>query len=67
MKNNDKTMKRLEMEMAIKAMTDNLDLLFQSLTLSAKANHTYFLSLQDAGFTQEQALEIVKAHKTPLG
>lgn len=66
MGNNDKTIKRLEFEMSLKSMIDNLDLLTQSLAVSAKVNHAYYLSLQDAGFTAQDALEIVKAHKPTL-
>ena len=62
MNDKDKTLNRLEMEMGVKSLIDNLDILLQMQVGYAKAVYNYCAELQNAGFNRAEALEIVKAH-----
>lgn len=62
MSQKDKTLARLELEMALKSLIDNLDIILEQQRHFAKALRNYFTELQRAGFDKTEALEIVKAH-----
>lgn len=49
-----------EMEEALDYFEENVDEMIKALAIKATMQSQYYKSLKDAGFTDEQALEIVK-------
>lgn len=50
-----------ELEMAIQELTSNLPIMIESAKISAKVLKAKYDSLTAEGFTEQQALEIIKA------
>ncbi|WP_433958559.1 hypothetical protein [Cytobacillus horneckiae] len=51
----------IEMEMALEEMKKNLPFLIENWKIDAKSMYGRYQALQDAGFNEKQAFEIVKA------
>lgn len=60
-------LKRLGMEMAVKESMQMLPEFQQITELAAAQMIMYYRSLMDAGFTESQAMEIVKDHGIDAG
>lgn len=60
---NDKTMKRLEMEMAIHSLIQDMDLFIENTKQMAKIRKAKYDALLTEGFSEEQALHIVSVSK----
>lgn len=59
--------KNLQIEMAIKELKANLPSMIEFGKLAAKQHKAYYDSLVKEGFTENQAIEIVKKHGLTYG
>lgn len=60
-------MGKLQMEMAAKELKDMMPEYRMVTNIIAKQMHIYFEELIKAGFTEEQAFELVKEHGANVG
>lgn len=59
----DKTLQRLELEMAVHNFVENLDLIIENGKALAKIRKAKYDALIAEGFTEQQALHIVSVSK----
>jgi hypothetical protein len=63
----DKELERINHRNAIKEAKDRLDMMIESIKIHVQIQKVYFDELVKVGFTEGQALEIVKAHGVDTG
>lgn len=63
----ERELENIQQKEAINELKMSLPSIIESISLSVKIQKAYFEELVNSGFTEEQALGIVKAHGVDIG